>query len=133
MDEVLKFLTENRVFYLATVEGGKPKVRPFGFVMNYEGKLCFCTNNQKDVFKQMQANPYVEICTTSADGQKWVRIRGKVVFNTTAQSKAKCLEVMPELKRLYSVDDPKFETFYLDEAEATFYTLAEGPIKTVKL
>lgn len=132
MDEVLKFLTENRVFYVATVDGDKPKVRPFGFVMEYEGKLYFCTNNQKEVFKQLQANPYVEMCSTSADGQKWVRIKGKAVFKTTTQSKAKTLEVMPELKQLYSVDDPIFETFYLDEAEATFYTLVDGPVKTVK-
>ncbi|NLX90577.1 MAG: pyridoxamine 5-phosphate oxidase [Firmicutes bacterium] len=131
MNEVLKFLTDNPVFYFATVDKDKPKVRPFAFVMIYEGKLWFCTNNQKDVYKQLQANPYFEICTTAPD-KKWIRLKGKAVFNSTPAVKAKALEVAPELKNMYSVDDSIFEVFYVAEGEATFYSLT-GEIKTIKL
>ncbi|BAF58399.1 MAG: pyridoxamine 5'-phosphate oxidase family protein [Pelotomaculum sp.] len=131
MDEVLKFLTDNPVFYIATVDGGRPRVRPFGFVMKYEGKLWFCTNNQKNVYKQLRENPYFELCTASPD-RKWLRLKGRAVFNSTPQAKAKALEVMPELKAMYSADDPIFEVFYVEEGEATFYSLT-GETRTVKL
>ncbi len=131
MKEVLKFLTDNPTFYIATVEGDKPKVRPFGFVMEYEDKLWFCTSNQKNVYKQLQANPYFEISTTSPDG-KWIRLRGKAVFNSTPAAKAKALEVMPKLKEMYSVDDDIFEVFYIEEGEATFCSMTAEP-RTVKL
>jgi uncharacterized pyridoxamine 5'-phosphate oxidase family protein len=129
--EVLKFLTDNPTFYIATVEGDKPRVRPFGFVMEYEGKLWFCTSNQKNVYKQLQANPYFEVCTAAPDG-KWIRLRGKAVFNSTPEAKAKALEVMPELKNMYSVDDSIFEVFYVDEGEAFFCSMTDEP-RTVKL
>lgn len=80
MHEVLKFLTDNPTFYIATVDGDKPRVRPFGFVMEFEGKLHFCTNNQKNVYKQLQVNPYFEVSTASPEG-RWIRLRGKAVFN----------------------------------------------------
>jgi len=131
MKDVLKFLTENPIFYFATVEGDKPRVRPFGFVMEYEGKLWFCTDSEKKVYKQLQANPYFEVSTTAPDG-KWIRLRGKAVFHTTPETKAKALEVMPELKNLYSVDDSIFELFYIEEGEADFCSLT-GETKTVKL
>ncbi|MGB4504587.1 MAG: pyridoxamine 5'-phosphate oxidase family protein [Syntrophaceticus sp.] len=131
MKEVLKFLTDNEVFYFATVEGDKPRVRPFGFVMEYEGKLWFCTSNQKNVYKQLQANPYFEITTASPDG-KWIRLRGKAVFNSTPAAKAKALEVSPELTNMYSVDDDIFEVFYVEDGEATFCSLS-GESRTVKL
>jgi uncharacterized pyridoxamine 5'-phosphate oxidase family protein len=131
MDEVLKFLTENRTFYIATVEGDKPKVRPFGFVMKYEGKLWFCTNNQKNVYKQLKANPCFEICTASSDG-RWIRLSGKAVFNTTPASKAKALEVAPNLAKRYSVEDSIFEVFYIEEGEDTFYFMT-GEARTIKL
>lgn len=130
MQEVLKFLTENPTFYIATVEGNKPRVRPFGFVMEYEGKLWFCTNNQKNVYKQLKTNPYFEICTASPDG-RWIRLRGKAVFNSTPAAKAKALKVMPSLKKMYSVDDGIFEVFYVEDGEATFCSLT-GESKTIK-
>jgi uncharacterized pyridoxamine 5'-phosphate oxidase family protein len=131
MDEVLKFLTDNRVFYVATVDGNMPKVRPFGFVMNYDGKLCFCTNNQKDVYKQLKANPNFEISSTSQDGTTWLRLRAKAVFNTSRETKKAALDTMPSLRKLYSEDDEIFEIFYADEAEATFADLS-GNSRSVK-
>lgn len=131
MNEVLKFLTDNPTFYIATVDGDKPKVRPFGFVMEFEGKLWFCTNNRKNVYKQLKANPYFEVCTASPDG-KWIRLKGKAVFNSTLAAKTRALEVMPDLKNLYSVDDHIFEVFYVEEGEATFCSMT-GESRTVKL
>jgi uncharacterized pyridoxamine 5'-phosphate oxidase family protein len=131
MNEVLKFLLENSTFYLSTVDGDTPKVRPFGFVMNYNGKLCFCTSNQKDVFKQLKANPKFEISTTSKTGG-WLRLFGKAVFITSPESKKAALDSEPNLRNLYSEGDKIFEIFYADEAKATFYTMS-GTARTVKL
>lgn len=131
MNEVLQFLKDNPTFYLATTDGDTPKVRPFGFVMKYEGKLCFCTNNQKDVYRQLKANPKFEICTTAKTGE-WLRLKGKAVFITSRESKKAALDTMPSLRSLYSEDDSIYEIFYADEAEATFYGMS-GPSRTVKL
>jgi len=130
MNEVFKFLKENPIFYLATVEGDVPKVRPFGFVMNYQEKLYFCTSNQKNVYKQLKANPNFEVSTTSKEGD-WLRLKGKAVFDINKQSKQAALDVAPFLSKLYSVDDPNFETFYIEKAEATFYNM-KGISKTIK-
>ncbi|WP_330659710.1 pyridoxamine 5'-phosphate oxidase family protein [Caproiciproducens faecalis] len=130
MEEVLQFLTENPTFYLATVEGNIPKVRPFGFVMNYEGKLCFCTNNRKNVYRQMQANPNVEICTTNKKNE-WLRLRGKAVFCTSKESKEAALKAAPYLSGMYQADDDLFEIFAVEEAEATFSNM-KGESRTVR-
>ncbi|MFU0781547.1 pyridoxamine 5'-phosphate oxidase family protein [Thermoanaerobacterium thermosaccharolyticum] len=131
MEEVLQFLKDNPIFYIATVDGDTPKVRPFGFAMEYEGKLCFCTNNQKDVYKQLKANPKFEISVASKTGE-WLRLKGKAVFITSRESKKAALHTMPSLRNLYSEEDSIFEIFYADEAEATFYDMS-GPVKTVKI
>ncbi|SEP38327.1 pyridoxamine 5'-phosphate oxidase family protein [Propionispora vibrioides] len=131
MDEVLAFLLDNRVFYLATVEGNVPKVRPFGFAMVFEGKLYFGTNNQKPVYRQLKDNPLFEISTTSQSGE-WLRLSGKAVFDTTPQTKQAALEAMPTLKKMYSVDDTVFELFYVAEGEATFRDM-KGSSRTVAL
>ncbi|MDR2029213.1 MAG: pyridoxamine 5'-phosphate oxidase family protein, partial [Treponema sp.] len=62
IEEIIKFLLENKVFFLATIQGDQPRVRPMGFVMEYEGKLSLCTNNRKDMYRQMKENPKIEIC-----------------------------------------------------------------------
>ena len=131
MEEVLQFLKDNPTFYIATVDGDTPKVRPFGFVMEYNGKICFCTNNQKDVYKQLKANPKFEISVASKTGE-WLRLKGKAVFITSRESKKAALDTMPSLRNLYSEDDPIYEIFCADEAEATFYSM-NGPVKTVKI
>ncbi|HWR45084.1 pyridoxamine 5'-phosphate oxidase family protein [Sporomusa sp.] len=131
MEEVLTFLTENPVFYLATVDGDIPKVRPFGFVMNFEGKLHFGTSNQKNVYKQLKANPNFEVSTTSKTGE-WLRLKGKAVFNTSKQTKQAALTTMPMLANMYSEDDSIFELFYIENGEATFHDM-KGTSKTIRL
>lgn len=83
MNEVVKFLQENPVQYLATVgRDGKAKCRPFMFAGSLEGRLWFCTNNQKDVYKDMQDNPYVEV-SVSGPTYAWIRLSGKLFSKTT--------------------------------------------------
>jgi uncharacterized pyridoxamine 5'-phosphate oxidase family protein len=130
MNEVLKFLTDNQVFYLTTVDGNTPKVRPFGFVMEFGGKLCFCTNNQKNVYRQMKSNPKIEIAVTSKTGE-WLRLAGEAVFLTSQESKKAALDAMPSLGKMYRVDDSIFEIFSVENAEAIFYN-SNGTSRTVK-
>ena len=117
MKEVLDFLNKVGVYYLATEEGDQPRVRPLGFVMEWQGKLTFCTGNKKNMYKQMVNNPKVEICGYDSEGNT-LRICGRAVFATTEAAQAKALEVMPALKNIYSVGDGVFEIFYLDGAKA---------------
>ncbi len=131
MEEVLQFLAENPIFYLATVEGDQPRVRPFGFVMEADGKLCFSTSNQKPVFQQMTQNPKVELCTCSKDG-RWVRVCGTIRVVPGDAIRQKALDTMPALKGMYSIGDGIFEIFALDNACATFYSMAEAP-RTIEL
>ena len=89
MDEVIAFLKECGVFFLATVDASQGRVRPMGFVMSYSGRMCFCTSNQKDLFKQMKRSPRVEICAFK-DGTT-LRITGIVGFEFSRDSKIKAL------------------------------------------
>lgn len=131
MNEVLNFLNECGVFFVSTVDENQPKVRPFSFVMEYNGKICFGTNNKKPVYAQLTANPNIEISATTKDF-RWIRLSGKAVFCTTKDTKSKALDTMPMLKHTYSVDDDIFEIFYLENAVATFCSM-NGDNKTVNL
>jgi uncharacterized pyridoxamine 5'-phosphate oxidase family protein len=125
MEEIIKFLQDCKVFYLATSEGDQPRVRPMGFAMNYNGKLSFGTNNKKDMFKQMKSNPKIEICACSQDG-KWLRVCGSVAFNPDRAAKEKALEIVPSLKNMYSADDGIFEIFHFEKAVAVFSDMQGG-------
>ncbi|MBP1763364.1 MAG: pyridoxamine 5-phosphate oxidase-related FMN-binding protein [Firmicutes bacterium] len=129
MNEVLTFLKSNVPFYIATVEGNVPKVRPFGFVMDYEGKLYFCTSNQKPVYKQLKANPRFEVSAATKTGE-WLRLKGEAVFDTNSKTKQAALDAAPFLSTMYSVDDSIFEVFYIKNAEAAFCNM-KGESKTV--
>ena len=127
MNEILKFISEAKTFYIATVDGNIPKVRPFGFVMEHEGKLYLCTNNKKDVYKQLIANSHFEISTMSANGE-WIRLEGKAVFDSNMAAKSKAFEVEPMLANMYkSPDNPIFEVFYIAEGKATLYSFLDKP------
>ncbi|WP_371362719.1 hypothetical protein SRRS_38010 [Sporomusa rhizae] len=123
MKEVFDFLAANRVFYLATTSGECAHVRPMGFVMECDGKLAFCTSNQKDMFKQLMINPNLEICCVDAN-YNTLRICGRAVFCTTEETQRKALEVMPSLAKLYAVGDGKFEIFHLDNAQAVLQSMS---------
>jgi len=123
LQKTLQFLQDNKIFYLATSENGKPRVRPFGLVVEHGGKLWFSTANIKPVYRQLQVNPLVEISAT-APSMDWIRLSGKAVFENNKEVKRKAFEVMPMLAQIYQgPDDPAFEVFYLADAEVVFQGL----------
>ena len=134
MNDVVKFLNENPITYVATIGlDGKPKVRPFQFMLEAGGKLYFGTNNQKDVYKQIKKIPYVQI-TTANPNAEWIRISGKVVFSNDMEIKKTIIENSELLKSLYqTADNPIFEIFYLEEAKATIANLSGEPPKEYSL
>lgn len=134
MNEVVKFLKENPVQYFATVGlDGKPKVRPFQFMLEKEGNLYFCTNNKKDVFAQLQKCPYVEI-STSSPKFAWIRLNGKVVFSNDMETKKAIIENSNLVKSLYkSAENPIFEIFYLKDAKAVIADFSGNPPKEYTL
>ncbi len=101
MEKILAFLKENPTFYFATVEGDKPRVRPFGFFMEREGKLYFGMGKHKASYKQLLANPNVEVCTASPKGE-WIRIKGTVVMDDSEAALAQAFETMPSLTKIYN-------------------------------
>ena len=127
MPEVLAFLQENKIFYLATLDGSQPRLRPFGVAFIYDGKLCVCTSNTKEVFRQLKENSAVEISTTAANGT-WLRLTGEAVAVTNAESKTAALNAAPSLKNLYSAQDNVFEVFAIINATATFFDARGGKL-----
>ena len=127
MNEVIKFLQENPVQYLATVgRDGKAKCRPFMFSGEYDGKLWFCTNNTKDVYKDMQENPYVEV-TVSSPAYEWIRLNGKAVFKDDMKAKEMCM-LNPIVKSQYGdASNPIFVVFYLEDAKAVIADFSGNP------
>ena len=118
MEEVLKFLKECGVYYLATVEDGKPRVRPFGTAEIFENHLYIQTGNNKDVFKQIQKNPNVEICAFK-DG-KWLRLRGILKQDDRYEARKDMLDKNPYLRGMYDENDGNTEVLYFESAEAIF-------------
>ena len=118
MNDVVKFLTENPVQFLATVgRDGKAKCRPFMFCFEYDGKLWFCTNNKKDVYKDIKANPHVEISAFNPT-YTWIRLSGKAVFENNMAVKEGCMKNQIVQNIYQTADNPIFEVFYLDGASA---------------
>lgn len=127
MNEVVKFLQENPVQYLATVgRDGKAKCRPFMFCLEHDGKLWFCTNSQKDVYKDLQENPCAQLSVASP-AYAWIRLDGNAVFENNRTVKEGCMNI-PIVKSQYqTADNPIFEVFYLDEAHAVIADFSGNP------
>jgi uncharacterized pyridoxamine 5'-phosphate oxidase family protein len=118
MKEVSKLLTENPMGFLATVENGEPRLRPWGFMFEENGKFYFCTNNTKNVYRQLQASPYAEFASRN-DQFVWVRLRGKVTFTEDMGIKEKILAGNSIVKSMYkSADNPIFKAFYIEHGLA---------------
>ena len=131
MEELLKFLEKNPIFYLATDDDGQPRVRPFGFHMMFDDKFYMVTALPKKVCKQMEKNPRVEFCSMAPDTH-FLRVSGEVVFdNDNMEAKKKVFEVMPDLIKMYgSAENPAMSVFYLKDMHATMASLTE-PEKTI--
>ena len=128
MTTAFEFLKANPVFHLATIDGDQARVRPFGFTMIRNNKLYMCTNKTKDVYKQMEKCPKIEISAMGTDGT-WLRVCGKVAMDDSREAKAQAFEVSPNLLQIYpkGADDEIYVTFYFTEATATLYSFREGP------
>ncbi len=125
MEELMQFLKENPIFYLATVEGYMPRVRPFGFAMEYEGKLYFALEKHRDSYKQLLDNTNIEVCTANQQGE-WIRIRGTVDFDNRPESREKAFAMMPKLKEMYGEGTGKtLALVYMDRISAMLFS-AEG-------
>ncbi len=130
MREALEFLKSCGTFYLATVEGDQPHVRPFGAVCEFEDKLYIVTNNQKEVYKQMLENGKVEMCGMSKG--KWIRVMGTAKLDERREARVAMMEANgPALSSMYTVDDNLMVVFYLEDATATVYSFTEEP-KVIK-
>ena len=127
MKKVIAFLQENPVQYLATIgRDGKAKCRPLMFAGEMDGKLWFCTNSTKDVYKDMQVNPYVEL-SVSSPSYAWIRLSGKAVFENNMAAKEMCM-ANPIVKGQYGdASNPIFEVFYLAEARAVIADFSGNP------
>ena len=118
MSKLNDFLTEAGVFFLATADGSQPKLRPLGAHFEMDGKVLFGVGDFKDVYKQMVANPLVEISAAKPDG-KWLRYTGKAVFDTDPKYAAAMLEALPQLKEIYhEKTGHKLAMFHLEDATA---------------
>lgn len=125
MKRVEQFLKDAEVYYLATVEGDQPRVRPFGTAHIFEDKLYIQTGKVKDVSRQIHANPKVEICAFHKG--EWLRVAGELAEDDRLEARESMLEAYPSLKSMYAADDGNTEVFYFKNARATFSSFTKAP------
>lgn len=125
MQKVCEFLKAAETYYLATVEGDQPRVRPFGTANIFEGRLYIQTGKSKSVSKQVAANPKFEICAFK-DGT-WLRVSGELVEDDRIEAKKAMLDAYPSLRAMYDENDGNTQVFYLKNAKATFSSFTAAP------
>ncbi|MGN0293185.1 MAG: pyridoxamine 5'-phosphate oxidase family protein [Lachnospiraceae bacterium] len=126
MQRVYDFLKKAGTYYLATMDGDQPRIRPFGTVDLFEGKIYIQTGKVKAVSKQMEKNPKVEIC--AMDGGQWIRVEAAVVRDERVEAKEHMLDNYPSLKAMYSPTDDNTEVLYLKDATATISSFTAEPV-----
>ena len=122
-------MKKSGTYYLATIDGDQPRVRPFGTVHIFENKLYIQTGKKKSVSRQMMKNPKTEICSMN-DG-KWIRIQAVAVEDDRVEAKQSMLDAYPNLKSMYSATDDNTQVLYLKNATATISSFTSEP-KTIK-
>ena len=125
MERVCKFLKEAGTYYIATVDGDKPRVRPFGTIHIFNGRLYIQSGKRKDFAKQVEKNPNVELCAFK-DGE-WLRLSGKLVYDDDRQARVSMLDAYPQLKAMYDPDDGNTAVYYFKDAEAAFCSFTKAP------
>ena len=125
MERVLKFLKDAQVYYLATADSDQPKVRPFGTIHLFDGKLYIQTGKKKDVSKQLHQNPKAEICAFM--NGEWIRVTGKLIEDDRREARISMLEAYPSLKAMYDPDDGNTEVFYFEDAVAVISSFTKAP------
>ncbi|MBR2712476.1 MAG: pyridoxamine 5'-phosphate oxidase family protein [Bacilli bacterium] len=126
MKEVQEFLKNSKVYFLATVDGDKPKVRPFGTAEIFENHLYIQTGKKKDVFKQIEKNNNVEICAFN-DG-RWIRVSGKLIVDDRVEAKKDMLDKNPSLRGMYDENDDNTVVLYFESGHAVISSFTEEPI-----
>lgn len=125
MKEVQEFLKECGVYYLATIDGDKPRVRPFGTAEIYNNHFYIQTGKKKDVYKQIEKNSNVEICAFK-DG-RWIRIEGNLISDDTLEAKKNMLDKNPDLRSMYDENDDNTIVLYFEKGKATISSFTEPP------
>lgn len=125
MQKVCDFLKKAGTYYLATVDGDRPRVRPFGTAHIFEGKLYVQTGKAKSVSRQLTANPHAEICAFK-DGA-WVRVSGELVEDDRVEARKSMLDAYPSLRSMYDENDGNTQVFYFRNATAVFSSFKEPP------
>lgn len=125
MERVCQFLKDAGVYYLATVEGDQPRVRPFGTAHIFEGKLYIQTGKVKPTSHQLAANPKAEICAFHKG--TWVRIAGELVEDDRVEEKKSMLDAYPNLRGMYDENDGNTQVLYFKDAVATFSSFTAAP------
>jgi uncharacterized pyridoxamine 5'-phosphate oxidase family protein len=126
MKRVYDFLKKAEVYYLATVEGDQPRVRPFGTVNEFEGKLYIQTGKIKPTSRQLAANPKAEICAFK-DGA-WIRIACELIEDDRFEAKKSMLDAYPNLRHMYDENDGNTQVFYMKNATATISSFGGAPV-----
>ena len=129
MEKVYEFLKAAGTYYLATVDGDQPRVRPFGTIHIFEGRLYIQTGKSKDVARQLAADPKAEICAFQ-DGT-WLRVAGRLVEDDRAEARKSMLDAYPNLRAMYDENDGNTEVLYFQDATATFSSFTAPP-ETIK-
>ena len=127
VEKVCEFLDKTRTYYLATVDGDQPRVRPFGTVLVYDGKLYIQTGKVKPVSKQLAANPKAEICAFDGQTGTWLRVSGELINDDSRDVKVAMLEKYPDLKAMYNPDDDNTQVLFFKDATATFSSFTAAP------
>jgi uncharacterized pyridoxamine 5'-phosphate oxidase family protein len=125
MEKVYDFLKKCQTYYVATTEGDQPRVRPFGTIDIFDGKLYIQTGKVKDVSKQINKNPKIEIC--AFDGDKWIRIQAVAIEDDRREARQHMLDAYPDLKGRYSADDGNTQVLYLKNAIASIFEFSKEP------
>ena len=130
MEEIVCFLKEAGTYYLATVDGDQPRVRPFGTVNVFEGKLYIQTGKKKDVSRQLHENPKAELCAFL--NGTWLRLSGTLVPDDRFEPKKAMLDAYPSLRAMYDENDGNTEVFYFKDAAAVFSSFT-APSRVIRL
>lgn len=129
MKEVYEFLKKCGTYYLATIDGDKPRVRPFGTINLFEDRLYIQTGKVKNVSKQIEVNNNVEIC--GFNNGEWIRVSGKLIRDDRVEAKKAMLDKYPDLRNMYNENDDNTEVLYFDNMEAIVYSFTSEPRKII--
>ncbi|MCQ2481114.1 MAG: pyridoxamine 5'-phosphate oxidase family protein [Clostridia bacterium] len=130
MQKVYDFIKNANTYYLATMDGDHPRVRPFGTINIFDGKLYIQTGKAKDISKQLMANPKAEIC--AFNGEEWIRVAGELTEDDRVEAKKDMLDNYPSLRAMYDENDGNTQVFYFKNATATISSFTHAP-EVIKL